>query len=40
MNSFVITARVLNHEGHEEHEEEVVVWFRDLRVLAGEIMMR
>src|SRR5439155_23143799 len=21
MNSFVVTARVLNHEGHEEHEE-------------------
>ncbi len=40
MNSFVITARVLNHEGHEEHEEheeEVVVWLRDLR---GEMMIR
>ena len=37
MNSFVITARDLNHEGHEEHEEEVVVY---LRVLRGEIMMR
>jgi hypothetical protein len=37
MNSFVITARILNHEGHEE---EVVVWLRDLRVLRGEIMMR
>jgi hypothetical protein len=37
MNSFVIAARVLNHEGHEE---EVVVWLRDLRVLRGEIMIQ
>ncbi len=37
MNSFLITARVFNHEGHEE---EVVVWLRDLRVLRGEIMIR
>jgi hypothetical protein len=37
MNSFVITARVLNHE---EHEEEVVVWLPDLCALRGEIMIR
>jgi hypothetical protein len=39
MNSFAITARVLNHEGHDEHEEALVVWLRDLRVLRGEIMI-
>jgi hypothetical protein len=37
MNSFLITARAFNHEGHGK---EVVVWLRDLRVLRGEIMMR
>jgi hypothetical protein len=37
MNSFVITARVMNHEGHEK---EMVVWLRHLRVLRGEIMIR